>query len=314
MKKILGLFRNFSGLFRLLVLCSVFFLGFSTKKILNDAKKKWTAQKEEIPFAVCEHKSFVVVIPSYNNCLWVKKNLKSVLSQKYDNFRLIYIDDASTDDTYQLAESLLLAEAKGIPYELRGNTERLGACENIYQAVMGCDPNEIIVMIDGDDWLSHELVLQRLNEVYADPDVWMSCGNYLRHTPYTFVRGEASGEIPKKVIKRNALRSYIPKKNPLSHLKTFYAGLFQKIRFEDFQIDGHFFDCASDVAMMIPMAEMAGVHCRHIQDVLYIYNQVSLINDDKIRFERQIACRDEICKRPPYQPLSEFPFSEGRLR
>ncbi|MBI3236424.1 MAG: glycosyltransferase family 2 protein [Chlamydiales bacterium] len=288
----------------ILTLCSVFFLGFSAKKILHGIKKREAAQKEAAVFAVYEHKPFVIIIPSYNNSLWVEKNLGSVLSQKYDNFRVLYIDDASTDDTYEKVESIL--SKAFIPYELYRNPKQLGACENIYRAVASCDLNEIIVMVDGDDWLAHEHVLERLNEVYADPDVWMSCGNYLRYTPYTFVRGEAAGEIPRKVIGKNSLRSYVLTKNPLSHLKTFYVSLFNKIRLEDLQTEGRFFDCASDLAMMVPMAEMAGSHFRHVQDILYIYNQISVINDDKIRHARQIACRDEICSRTPYQPLSHL--------
>jgi len=75
---------------------------------------------------------------------------------------------------------------------------------------------------------------------------------------------------------------------------------------EDFQIDGLFFDCASDVAMMVPMAEMAGKHYRHIPDILYIYNHVSPINDDKIRYERQLECMRTICSRTSYQPLMDL--------
>ena len=44
-------------------------------------------------------RSIVVIIPSYNNVRWVEKNLMSVFEQKYENFRVIYIDDCSTDGT-----------------------------------------------------------------------------------------------------------------------------------------------------------------------------------------------------------------------
>src|SRR3989304_6153185 len=44
-------------------------------------------------------KPIVVVIPSYNNKQWYQKNLDSVLTQNYHNFRIIFIDDASPDGT-----------------------------------------------------------------------------------------------------------------------------------------------------------------------------------------------------------------------
>ena len=284
----------------------VFLLGLNSKKTLVSLKKKWTPKAVEAVFPVLEHKPFVVIVPSFNNEKWVAKNLGSILEQNYDNFRIIYINDASTDETKFKVEKYFEEHAYGIPYELWDNRSNLGASENIYRAVMSCENDEIIVIVDGDDWLAHDHVLQRLNEVYADPDVWMTCGNHLQYVPYTFIRADAAGGIPKEVQNSNSLRSYVQYKYPLSHLKTFYTALFKKVKFEDFQIDGHFFDCTSDVAMMVPMAEMAGSHYRHIRDILYIYNHVTPMNDDKIRFKRQQECLHNICSRPPYKPLSNL--------
>src|SRR5437868_2077214 len=41
-------------------------------------------------------KPIVVIIPSYNNVQWCVKNIESVLTQNYSNYRVIYIDDCST--------------------------------------------------------------------------------------------------------------------------------------------------------------------------------------------------------------------------
>ncbi len=286
----------------------VFTLGLNSKKTVVSLKKKWAPKVAENVFPVLEHKPFVVVVPSYNNEKWIKKNLSSILEQRYDNFRIIYINDASTDGTGLAAEKFFKEHVLSIPYDLWNNSRNLGASENIYQAVMSCENDEIIVMVDGDDWLAHDHVLERLNEVYADPDVWMTCGNHLQYIPYTFIKADAAGEIPKEILESNSLRAYVQIKYPLSHLKTFYTALFKKVKFEDFQIDGHFFDCTSDVAMMVPMAEMAGPHYRHIRDILYIYNHVSPLNDDKILYDRQQECLKNICSRPPYQQLANLPI------
>ena len=42
-----------------------------------------------------------VVIPSYNNLenMRYKKNLNSILQQDYQNYRIVFIDDVSEDDT-----------------------------------------------------------------------------------------------------------------------------------------------------------------------------------------------------------------------
>ena len=52
-------------------------------------------------------KPFVVVIPSYNNTKYCEQNLLSVLGQEYTNFRVIYLEDASTDEICSISHNLL---------------------------------------------------------------------------------------------------------------------------------------------------------------------------------------------------------------
>jgi teichuronic acid biosynthesis glycosyltransferase TuaG len=48
--------------------------------------------------------NFVFIIPSYNNQDWYKYNIKSINKQSYNNWRAIYIDDNSTDNTLELVK------------------------------------------------------------------------------------------------------------------------------------------------------------------------------------------------------------------
>ena len=52
----------------------------------------------------------VIVVPSYNNEKWCAKNLTSILHQHYDNYRILYVDDASCDQTVAEVENLLKKE------------------------------------------------------------------------------------------------------------------------------------------------------------------------------------------------------------
>ena len=45
------------------------------------------------------NKKFVFIIPSYNNTKNIEKNLNVIREQTYKNWRIIYINDCSTDDT-----------------------------------------------------------------------------------------------------------------------------------------------------------------------------------------------------------------------
>ena len=60
-----------------------------------------------VGLANCVEKPIVVVIPSYNNERWVENNLTSVFKQNYQNYRVIYVDDCSTDNTYKHVMELI---------------------------------------------------------------------------------------------------------------------------------------------------------------------------------------------------------------
>ena len=220
-----------------------------------------------------QEKAFVVVIPSYNNKDWYQRNLGSVFSQKYSNYRVIFIDDASPDGTGALVKEYIKEKGQQFRTTLIQNQKRMGALANNYQAIMSCNPREIIVEIDGDDWLYCDQILAYLNKIYSDPDVWVTYGQFV------YYPGEVIGwvqELPETVIQTNTFRQH---RWLTTHLRTFYAGLFHKIKKEDLLLDGEFFSMAGDLAHMFPIVEMAGSHSRFIPDVLYVYNVATEMND-----------------------------------
>ncbi|MDB6080791.1 MAG: hypothetical protein JWO53_63, partial [Chlamydiia bacterium] len=193
---------------------------------------------------------FAVVVPAYNNSTWVSKNLCSIAEQTYPYFHLYYIDDASTDGAVALA-GLFLKNSK-----LRGkntfirNKDRVGSLANFYMTIAKIEPHKIIVCVDGDDWLTHPKALERLANEYENEKIWMTYGSF-ETEPFV---ASPSKLIPDSIYKERGFRSY---SFVSSHLKTFYAKLFQLIKKEDFLFEGNFFPMAGDMAFMFPMLEMA---------------------------------------------------------
>jgi glycosyltransferase involved in cell wall biosynthesis len=248
--------------------------------------------------AQAPEKPFVVIIPSYNNSAWCEQNVRSVLSQNYGNFRVIYIDDCSTDDTYQKVQTF--ADPR---LTILHNSKNQGALANLYYAIQGCQDHEIIVTVDGDDFLAHPGVLTKLNQVYADPEVWMTYGNFLDYPSYKQETASCK-PLPKKVIEKSSFRTH-----PwvTSHLKTFYAGLFKRIHLKDLLYQGNFLPMASDLGFMLPMLEMSGTHTAFIPDILYLYNRTNPLSDHKINFDLQEKCAQTVRKLPSYSRLTEVP-------
>jgi glycosyltransferase involved in cell wall biosynthesis len=222
-------------------------------------------------------KKLVIVIPSYNNRHWYQQNLMSVCTQEYDHFRVIYVDDGSSDATGALVEQFIADHHLGHRIQLIRNPVRVGALQNLYTVIHTCDDDEIVLTVDGDDWLAHDGVLQKINEVYADPQCWMTYGQCVARPRTVPVY---SREIPSHIIETNTFRGYAWCS---SHLRTFYAWLFKRIRTEDLRSPwGMFYPMTWDQAMMFPMLEMSGPRAKFIREVLYIYNAENPLNDFKV--------------------------------
>jgi glycosyltransferase involved in cell wall biosynthesis len=222
-------------------------------------------------------KRIAIVIPSYNNRQWYKRNLFSLCTQDYDNYRAIYVDDGSSDETGELVEKFIADHHLGNRIRLIRNPVRVGAMQNLYNMIHSCDDDEIVIILDGDDWFAHNKVLKKINEVYSDPNCWMTYGQYVSWPDELF---GYSRQIPCHITEANTFRGY---EWCASHLRSFYAWLFKMIKKEDLIGPcGTFYPMAWDQAMMFPMLEMSGHRAKFISDVLYIYNAANPINDAKI--------------------------------
>jgi glycosyltransferase involved in cell wall biosynthesis len=258
--------------------------------------KKEKHRKEKAPLV---QKPFVIVIPSYNNSAFCERNLLSVLTQRYNNFRVLYIDDCSTDDTWAKAQEVISRLDKEGRVTLSRNQKNLGSLGNYTLAIHSCKDEEIVVAVDGDDFLAHEWVLEKLNRLYANPEIWMTYGNFLDYPTY---RQEpvTCQKLSTRVISN---QSYRKEAWVTTHLRTFYAALFKRIQREDLLYKGNFYPMAGDLAFVFPLLEMAGDHVRFVPDILYLYNRGNPLSDHKINFALQNECADQIRSKPPYTPL-----------
>jgi glycosyltransferase involved in cell wall biosynthesis len=218
-------------------------------------------------------KKFVILTASYNNKDWYKRNLDSLFSQTYTNWQLIYINDCSTDGTGELVKDYIRVCGMQDKVFFINNKQRRGHLANQYNAIHMCAKDEIIVVVDGDDWLAHTHVLSYLNDMYQDENVWMTYGQFWYLSKNT--KGVCC-PIPNAIIQANGIREH--PSWVLSHLRTFYAGLFHHIKIADLLYEGSFFPMCADICTMYPMFEMAAERARFIPDILYIYNDANQLN------------------------------------
>ncbi len=241
----------------------------------------------------------VVVIASYNNSKWYEKNLSTIFAQKYSNYHVIYINDCSCDKTFELVKNYVHKMGQSHRVTLIDNKERKGALYNLYYAIHSCPNRAIIITYDGDDWLPIGMtdVLQTINNAYADSNVWLTYGQY-----ETFP-GKHLGichPMPDYIIEA---KSYRKEHWFTSHMRTFYAGFFKRIKEKDFMINGEFPSVAWDQIFMFPMLEMAAGHIKFIDKIMYIYNEANPLNDFRQQLRKQLHYECLIRRKKCYKAL-----------
>jgi glycosyltransferase involved in cell wall biosynthesis len=245
---------------------------------------------------------FKIVVPFYNVEKWVKWCIRSVKSQTYTNYECYLVNDISTDNT----EKVVIEEIAGNDkFHLITNTEKKYALKNIYDTLASTNtaPDDVVVILDGDDWLSGPNVLTRLNEIYKEQECWMTYGSYVEYPSQ--VRGKFAKKIPADIVESAAYRQ---SQWMSSHLRTFRHKLWSHIDPADFvnPLTGKFIKAAWDLAFVFPMLEIAGPRAHYVEDILYIYNRDNPLNEDKVDHSIQLNEEHHIRHKETYTRLEEL--------
>jgi glycosyltransferase involved in cell wall biosynthesis len=86
-----------------------------------------------------------IIIPTYNRAALLPKAIDSVLSQSYDNFELIVVDDGSDDNTAEI-----LSDYSNIIYLFQENRGPAAARNRGIRAAR----HDLIAFLDSDDWFA----------------------------------------------------------------------------------------------------------------------------------------------------------------
>lgn len=215
---------------------------------------------------------FIIFIPSYNNSDWVEYNLASVLNQTYTNWKLVYINDCSTDDTLLKVTDIV---GKNQKCTIIDNASNRGGTYNTMEYLHLLEDNDIYVHLDGDDWLIDEHVLENLNNLYNKTDCWMTYGGMVvwdgTNTTPAYPQNSMYDEFVHdyKLYRKDHWRA--------SHLRTYRGFLIKAVLKEDMKElsnkDAYYWH-AGDLALQFPCLEMAGKNKVQVVDFYtYVYNQ-----------------------------------------
>jgi len=238
---------------------------------------------------------FKIVVPFYNVEKWARATVNSIKMQSYTNYECVFIDDMSDDKSASAVLDIIGDDPK---FHFIKNKEKKYALGNTIQGTeyLNPDPEDVIMVLDGDDWFATPDALSRLNEEYVSHKCWMTYGSYLEFP--SGIRGKFARQLPEEVITNNAFREY-----PwcTSQLRTYKYHLWANIKTDALRdTKGNLYTISGDLAYMFPMLEMTGPRSRYIEDILYIYNLETPLNDHKKDNRYQVAVENEIRKKQKY--------------
>ena len=183
------------------------------------------------------------------------------------------------------------------------------ALTNLIDMWLACDDADIIVHLDGDDWLPDDQTLARVAGTYAAADApWLAYGSF-----------ERSDGIRDHVWDGAFGLRYAPGAGPraqrwrASHLKTFRAGLVKRLIAEHSNYlrdhTGAWFDTCLDRAVMLPLLELAGERYAVAPDVRCVYHYAANAQHQTNAHEhREAVDRQRIHCMPALPALTERPW------
>lgn len=236
-----------------------------------------------------------VLTTLYNCENYIEQCIGSLMSQRHKEFKCYITDDLSTDNSVKKVEDLIKNDDRFILIKNSEKKYQPGNYDQVIRGEYGIDDNDIIVEVDGDDWLPDSKVLTRVNDLYLDDNVWIANGSF------RYSSGGVGFAAPPKNIDNIRNETFTA-----SHLRTWRAFLWRNINVVDLKDEnGQYWMVAGDLAFMFPMIEMAGEeHYKFMSEINYIYNGENPLNDHKVNMGNVNKIVIQIRNKSPYQQLT----------
>jgi glycosyltransferase involved in cell wall biosynthesis len=235
---------------------------------------------------------------------FIRTCLESVIDQSFRNWAAYVTVDPCGDKTFANAVKVAAAEPR---IHVRRTLTRRYSLQNLVDTITcsNAGPEDIIVMLDGDDWFASRDALRMIAEMYEHSGCWMTYGSWLSNVPGP--NGRYDGLWP----------AYAEGTSDFRHtrwlgtaVRTWKKWLWDLIDDSDLRgSSGDYFRIAEDQAIMLPMLEMSGtVWAKHIPDPIMVYNKtIRYVIPEALEAERQEVAT-LIDRRAPYRRLEEKPY------
>lgn len=222
----------------------------------------------------------IILMTTFNAEKFIKRAIDSVINQTYKDWLLFIVDDCSEDSTHKIICESYPEDKRIVSYVTGG---RYGKLNNFFNTIkINLRPDDIVVVLDGDDYFGKTDYLEKLMDKFKNPDIKIVTGSaYYESHP-------SNREAPDLINPRELLLHTYPQYDVLA----FKVELFLQIPESMFKDgNGNWLMYAADPAMNYPMLYLAGIkgHDKLLLENGYIYNDYHENSEGKDRKHIQVV-------------------------
>lgn len=211
---------------------------------------------------------FIIFSAGCNCVAYAGRCLRSVRRQAYENYMHVVVDDASFDNTDGIIRDY--AHSKMVFYRNQQNVKWVQNAVTYLSRHIKSD-EDVIVLVDLDDWLATKRALTILANTYEKEKCWVTYGSFIFKRNDLLTKKPNFPIYPQKVIRNRSFRKVSWR---WWHPKTFKAFLWKALKERDlYGPNSKFPPFSYDKAIGFPILEMTPPDkLVNIEEVLYVYN------------------------------------------
>ncbi len=152
-----------------------------------------------------------ILLLSMNHEPFIEQCISSLKEQTYKNIEIIYLDNASNDNTFEIASKAL--EESHISHKIFSNTESKGISKNL-NFLYSHSRGEYLIPLSTDDWLTPDSIYEKVKYFLQHPEfgmVYSSCYYYYNNTGETVESPHKNkykqGWVLSEILKYNFIRT-----------------------------------------------------------------------------------------------------------
>ncbi len=119
-----------------------------------------------------------IIVPVYNVDKWLSRCIDSILTQRFQDFELILVNDNSADQSGAICDSYAQKDHRIIVM----HHEKNGGVSNARNTGLKIAQGTYVGFVDPDDWIAPEMYFEMISKIKTDSEIDLVCVKYDSYT------------------------------------------------------------------------------------------------------------------------------------